>query len=314
MRSKILNGDFMEIRNLRTFARIAEVQNFSKSAERLGYSQSAVTMQIKQLEDELHTQLFERIGKQVRLTQAGERLLPYALEILNTIRKAENIENEPERITGKLRIGTCESHVISILPPVIMELSELCPHVEISIHTALVQDSFHMLRQNDIDILYFMDQRIYYPEWVKVLEQPRKFFFVASSNSVLAGKKKISTERLLQEPLYLTEKGISYRYAMEQSLTAKGYELHPFLEVGNTDIIIRFLLKNKGISFLPEYVVRDYLKDGQLIVLDTECDEIIMWSQLVYHRNKCVTPQMNLFMELMSKLSKIDKNPENDNP
>ena len=86
MRSKILNGDFMEIRNLRTFARIAEVQNFSKSAERLGYSQSAVTMQIKQLEDELHTQLFERIGKQVRLTQAGERLLPYALEILNTIR------------------------------------------------------------------------------------------------------------------------------------------------------------------------------------------------------------------------------------
>ena len=64
----------MEIRNLMTFARIAEVQSFSKSAEQLGYSQSAVTMQIKQLEEELHAQLFERIGKQIRLTQAGERL------------------------------------------------------------------------------------------------------------------------------------------------------------------------------------------------------------------------------------------------
>lgn len=291
----------MEIRNLITFVRIAEVQNFSKSAEQLGYSQSAVTMQIKQLEDELHTQLFERIGKQVRLTQAGERLLPYALDILNLIRKAENIEQEPERIFGKLRIGTCESYVISILPPVIMEFGEICPHVEISTHTALVPDLFQMLRQNDIDILFFMDQRIYFPEWVKVSEQPEKIFFVASSNSVLAGKKHISIERLLQEPLYLTEKGISYRYAMEQSLAAKGYELHPFLEVGNTDVITRFLLKNKGISFLPEYVVRDYLKDGRLTVLDTECDEIVMWSQLVYHRNKCVTPQMNLFIELMLK-------------
>lgn len=266
----------MEIRNLITFVRIAEVQNFSKSAEQLGYSQSAVTMQIKQLEGELHTQLFERIGKQVRLTQAGERLLPYALNILNMVRKAENIEQEPERISGKLRIGTCESYVISILPPVIMEFSEICPHVEISTHTALVPDLFQMLRQNDIDILFFMDQRIYFPEWVKVSEQPEKIFFVASSNSVLAGKKHISIERLLQEPLYLTEKGISYRYAMEQSLATKGYELHPFLEVGNTDVITRFLLKNKGISFLPEYVVHDYLKDGQLTILDTGCNEIIM--------------------------------------
>lgn len=291
----------MEIRNLMTFVRIAEVKNFSKSAMQLDYSQSAVTMQIKQLEDELHTQLFERIGKQIRLTQAGERFLPYALDILNLVRKAENIEQEPAHISGKLRIGTCESYVISILPAVIMEFSEICPHVEISTYTAFVTDLFQMLRQNDIDILFFMDQRIYFPEWVKVSEQPEKIFFVASSNSALAGKKHISIDRLLQEPLYLTEKGISYRYAIEQSLAAKGYELHPFWEVGNTDVITRFLLKNKGISFLPEYVVRDYLKDGQLTILDTECDEIVMWSQLVYHRNKYVTPQMKLFMNLILK-------------
>ena len=64
----------MEIRNLITFIRIAEVRNFSKAAEQLGYSQSAVTMQIKQLEKELHAQLFERIGRHVKLTQAGERI------------------------------------------------------------------------------------------------------------------------------------------------------------------------------------------------------------------------------------------------
>lgn len=291
----------MEIRNLITFVRIAEIQNFSKTAEQLGYSQSAVTMQIKQLESELHTQLFERIGKQIKLTQAGERLLPYALEIISSIRKAESIVQEPEQITGKLCIGTCESYVSSILPPVIMELSKLCPHVEISTCTALVPDLFNMLRQNDIDILYFLDEKIYFPEWIKVSEQPKKSFFVASAVSPLAKMKKICIERLLQEPLFLTEKGISYRYAMEQFLAAKGYELHPFWEVGNTDVITRLLLKNKGISFLPEYVVREYIKSGQLVVLDTECPEIVMWSQLVYHRNKCVTPQMNLFLEVILK-------------
>ena len=93
----------MELRNLITFVRIAEVQNFSKTAEQLGYSQSAVTMQIKQLEQELHTQLFERIGKQAKLTQAGERLLPHALDILNSVRKAETVAQEPKQIPGRLR-------------------------------------------------------------------------------------------------------------------------------------------------------------------------------------------------------------------
>lgn len=291
----------MEIRNLMTFVRIAEIQNFSKTAEQLGYSQSAVTMQIKQLEAELHAQLFERIGKQVKLTQAGERLLPHALEILDSVRKAERISQEPEQISGKLRIGTCESLVISMLPPVILEMSQLCPHVEISTHTALVPDLFQMLRQNDIDILYFLDEKHDSPEWIKVSERPEKIFFVASAEFSLAGRTRIPLERLLEEPLFLTEKGISYRYAMEQLLAAKGYELHPFWEVGNTDVITRFLLKNKGISFLPEYVVHDYLEQGDLVVLDTECNDIIMWSQLAYHRNKYMTPQMNLFLDLMTK-------------
>ena len=295
----------MEFRNLVTFARIAEIQSFSKTAEQLGYSQSAVTMQIKQLEAELHTQLFERMGKQIKLTPAGERLLPHALDILNSVSKAENIIHEPNQISGKLRIGTSESYVISTLPPVIMEFGELCTRVAISLHTALVPDLFQMLRQNDIDILYFLDKKFYFPEWIKVSEQPEKIFFAASVNSPLANQTQIPIDRLLQEPLYLTEKGISYRYAMEQFLASKGFALHPFLEVGNTDVITRFLLQNKGISFLPEYVIHDYVQNGQLTVLDTECKDIVMWSQLVYHRNKFVTPQMKLFLELMLKSKRL---------
>lgn len=289
----------MEIRTLITFTKIVETGSFTRTAEQLGYSQSAVTMQVKQLEGELNARLFERIGKRVKLTQAGERLMPYALDMLAAMQKAEGIAREPEEITGRLRLGTSESYVINVLPPVFSKMQKVCPHVEISVQTALVRDLFQMLRQNEVDLLCFLDEKMYYPEWVKVLEQPERIYFVASAHSELAGRRDIPIERLLREPLYLTEKGVSYRYAVEQALAAKGFALKPFLEIGNTDVITKFLLRNRGVSFLPEHVVGEYLDSGELVALDTECPEITMWSQVVYHRNKCVTPQMNIFMEAL---------------
>lgn len=294
----------MEIRNLTTFVRIAEVRNFSKVAEELGYSQSAVTMQIKQLEEELNVRVFERIGKRVKLTAAGERLLPYALEILESVNKAEHIAEDPGKIEGKLRIGTSESYVTSVLPDIMTEFNEKYPSVEVTTRVAFVSDLVDMLKRNDIDILNFLDVRLNFPEWVKVCEKPERILFVASSASPLAKEKNITFERLLKEPMYLTEKGVSYRYAMEQLLAEKGYELHPVWEVGNTDVITRILLKGKGVSFLPEYVVRDYIKKGRLVALDTECPEITMYSQLVYHKNKHVTPQMRAFTEVLAEYLK----------
>lgn len=107
--------------------------------------------------------------------------------------------------------------------------------------------------------------------------------------------ESIPLERLLQEPLYLTEKGISYRYAVEQFLAEQGRE------VGSTDVITRFLLEGEGISLLPEFVVREHLEKGELVVLHPQCPPILMWSQLVYHRNKYVTPLMALFLDLMKQ-------------
>ena len=94
----------MELRNVVTFVRIAELQNFSRAAEQLGYSQSAVTMQMKQLEEELGVLLFERIGKQIRLTQAGTAFLPRALEVLDAVRRAGQVGQGADEITGTFRI------------------------------------------------------------------------------------------------------------------------------------------------------------------------------------------------------------------
>lgn len=97
----------MELRNLISFIRAAELQSFSKTAEQLGYSQSAVTMQLKQLEEELGIPLFERIGKRVKLTQAGERFLPRALEVLEAVGRAQQVARSP-RGDGLLALAAQE--------------------------------------------------------------------------------------------------------------------------------------------------------------------------------------------------------------
>ena len=290
----------MEIRNLATFVRIAQLHNFSKAAEQLGYSQSAVTMQIKQLEEELNVRLFERIGKHIRLTQAGDRLLPRAMEVLNAVRRAQTVSMGQGEISGPLRIGTAKSLLISVLPPVIVEFSRRYLKVEVSTCTGLVEELFCMVRQNDIDLLFFLDKRIDFPEWVKVSERKEEIFLVASAASPLADRKKIPLDELVEQPFLLTEHGISYRYAFEQMVAQNGLEVHPFLETGNTDIITRMLLHNMGVSFLPGYVVQDYLRSGQLVALDVDCPEAQMWMQLVYHRDKEMSSQMEHFIDLLN--------------
>ena len=105
----------MELRNINTFLHIAELHSFSRTARQLGYSQSAVSSQIAQLEAELGAPLFDRVGKTVRLTGAGETFLGYARTLLATVEQAQAALQLPQQISGRLRIAlapfcpTCSS-------------------------------------------------------------------------------------------------------------------------------------------------------------------------------------------------------------
>lgn len=296
----------MDIRLFSTFLRVAELQNFTKAAEQLGYSQATVTVQIHQLEQALGIQLFERIGKRVRMTEHGEQFIPYAIEILKAEQNAKDFLREPENPSGRLRIGTAESLLLSVLTPILMEYHHRYPDVMVSIHTGLIHELFDMVRQNDVDLLFFLDKKTDFADWVKLLEQQEPILFVASHNHMICRKKKVSLAEVVREPFVLTEKSVSYRYDLEQLLAEKKLEIHPFLETGNTDILVRILLHGNCLSFLPQYVVRPYLLSGKMQTVDVEDCRIQMWSQLVYHKNKWVTPQMNCFITLMKeKMGKV---------
>ena len=99
----------MELRNIFTFLRAAELGNFSKAADALGYAQSTVTMQIQQLESELGSPLFERSNRSIALTSFGEAYLPLARKMYQTAQEMQMLRLDPKDVTGTLRIGMVES-------------------------------------------------------------------------------------------------------------------------------------------------------------------------------------------------------------
>ena len=105
----------MELRNITTFLRVAELQNFTHAAQELGYSQSAVTVQIRQLEIELGVPLFERIGRSVNLTAPGQAFLQQAGEIIKAAERARDAVRTAPEPEGTLRLGTMESLGASVV-------------------------------------------------------------------------------------------------------------------------------------------------------------------------------------------------------
>mgnify|MGYP005954827449 FL=1 len=294
----------MEFREISTFLQVAQYQSFSKAARHLGYSQAAVTIQIKQLEQELGVHLFDRIGKQISLTHQGQVFYQYAVSIRNELEQAKNAVSDPSTLSGKLCLGTIESICASIFPDLLAEYHRLHPEVTISIVTDSPGVLLDRMNENTIDIVYLLDRRIYDNRWCKTLEEPEENIFLASPDHELAlVKRELELDEVLRFPFFLTEKDASYRHMLEQYLASINRSVKPFLEIGSTEFIIHMLLKNTGISFLPKFTVQRELQQKQLTALNVRGFQMQTWRQIFYHKNKWVTREMQEFLRLADKMS-----------
>lgn len=294
----------MEFRELSTFLQVAKLQSFSKAAKVLGYSQAAVTIQIKQLEHELGVHLFDRIGKQTTLTHQGTVFYEYAASITRDMAQAKDAVSHPQKLTGRLCIGTIESICAAIFPSLLTEYHRRHPDVNISIRTDSPDQLLEQINSNQLDLVYFMDKRVYDVKWEKVLEEPEEIIFAATPDHPLAQyNEPLELDEVLSYPFVLTEKDASYRLILDQYLAAIGKHLDPYLEIGNTDFILQFLKQNTGVTFLPHFTVEQSVKEGYLRILPVKHFAICTWRQLLYHKDKWVTREMAEFIKLAQELS-----------
>lgn len=288
----------MELREIAAFLQVAQLKSFSKAARALGYSQAAVTIQIKQLEQELGTHLFDRLGKQTILTHQGAVFYTHASAIMRELSCAKAAVTETSELTGALTVGTIESICASIFPELMETFHASHPKVKVSIILDSPDKLLDRMNKNAIDFVYLLDQRIYDHRWVKVMEQPEDIVFVSSASHPLAQRSSLTLKEILSEPFLLTEKDASYRFVLDRYLASMNQNIEPFLEIGNTEFIIRLLKKDAGLSFLPEFSIKNEAAAGQLAVLPVDDFHMRIWRQILYHKDKWVTREMEAFIAL----------------
>ena len=290
----------MDIKNLETFVMVNEMKSFTQAAARLGFTQSTVSFQIKQLEKELSMPLFERINHTVLLTNGGEKLLPIAQHMLRLAAEASHISTEAEP-EGIIRIAIAESLAGWQFNTRFKDFHRRYPKIRLKITSASTDQMFQLLSENRADIVYTLDRRILNHHYITAFEAPVQINFAAAASHPLAGKKKVGIGQILDYPLILTEKDMSYRALLDETLAETGRETLPVLESGDTHLICRLLTQDIGISYLPEFVISEYVQDGRLAILDVPKIHTDVWRQLLYSRRKWMSPELQAVIEFLKE-------------
>lgn len=226
----------MEIRQINYFIKAAEMLHFTDAAAACFVTQSTLSQQIKQLEEELGTLLFDRVGKQVRLTEAGDVFLIHARQIIFDVKKSRQAILELNNLViGDLKIGVTYAFS-SMLLPALAPFSYKYPGIKIVVEYGTAGELEHKLKQGELDvILAFHDQS---DNDNQSLEMEHLFssriMMVVSKKHPLAALKKISLVELAKVELILPSKGFSSRDLLDE-LFRKG-RLSPLIKIEMNDV------------------------------------------------------------------------------
>lgn len=287
----------MDFKQLKTFCAIYELNSFSAAAAHLSYAQSTVTTQIKLLEEELNVVLFDRIGKKIFLTKEGEKLLPYARQIMQierTIYNNVSVNNEPE---GHLVIGTPESLCNLFVPQIIKNYKNKYPKVNIEIRLVTSKRSPSLLKSNEIDLAFTIGNSHDMPDFKRLFLANEKMCFLSSPEHPLASKSNLSLADICSYPLVLTSKNCEYRSALVSLAEQRGITPDIALETSNVNAIKLFASNNLGIAFLPYVSAEDSINASNLAVLDFHEENFNITSEIIIHKDKHIFQAMQYFLD-----------------
>jgi DNA-binding transcriptional LysR family regulator len=288
----------MEIRQLKTFITVVKFLSFTKAANDLGYAQSTITNQIQALEEEFGTMLFERLGKQIKLTKDGENLYTYAVQILSLTDETKELLSNSLIPKGPLIIGTAESLCTHRLPKIFKIFRSRYPKVEIDIRFDACSGYRENLRKNVIDVVCFFDVPCTDTDLVSHILFEEPMAIIASPNHPLAKKSQITPNDINGQSLILTQDGCSYRRIFESILAQAGAKPSSILGISSNEVIKKFVCDGWGIGFLPYITISQELASNQLVALSWSGPPFNIKVQLIYHKDKWLSPALKAFIDI----------------
>lgn len=292
----------MELNNLQTFVAVAETGSFSLTSEQLFLTQPAISKRIAALESELGTSLFDRIGRKVSLTEAGEALLPRARSILLEVEDSRRaISNLSGHIGGKLSIGTSHHIGLHRLPPVLRQFSKDYPDVELDIHFMDSEEACRAIEHGDLELgivtlpLTPSDILLTREIW------PDPLSIVVGKAHPLTKLKQITLETLSEHTAILPATGTYTREVLERAIEHTNSKLKVGLATNYLETIKMMVSVGLGWSVLPNSMVNKELKS--LPVKDIHLHRTL---GMVWHAGRTLT---NAAKAMMNIVEHIKSNP-----
>jgi len=292
----------MEIRQLKTFQTVAALLNFNRAARQLHYAQSTVSAQIQALEDDLGVRLFDRLGKRVLLTEAGEKLRPFAQKMCDLAEETRGEVGAAPRARGSLCIRIPESLGTHVMPEVVKRFQARFPSVKLQFITCAYDGLARDLRQGVTDLAFLLAESIQAADLKVEVLGFHPLVLVASPDHPLAGTGQVSTRDLAGQPLLLSRVDCSYRMTFEALLAGDGVSPGVIIEFNSVAAIKECVRAGVGLSILPAWAVDRERAAGRLAVLPWEADPLEVAALMVWHRDKWLSPTLGAFMGVVREV------------
>ncbi|GAQ17570.1 LysR family transcriptional regulator [Oceanobacillus picturae] len=289
----------MELRQLNTFQTVATTLNFSRAAEALNYVPSNVTMQIKALEEELDVRLFDRLGKQLVLTTAGQRFLTHVQDILNKLDEARSSVHDNEILSGTLTISANEVVCAYRLPEIFKLFRLRYPGVRLIFRSVPNQQLKQSLFDGSSDVAFILDEPIKSTGLAVEALTKETFSFFAAPDHALVKRTTLQLEDFQGEAFLINEKGCPYRTMFDRTFKNGDIDSISPLEFQSAEAIKQCAISGIGIAFLPEIVTEDEVKRGELVALPWRMSDLDdVYTQMSWHKDKWLSPIILAFIEI----------------
>ena len=294
----------MEIRQLRAFRSVATLMSFHRAAEQLHYAQSSISAQIQSLEADLGVQLFDRLGRRILLTEAGERLLQYAGKILDLAEETQAAVADSGKPQGSLTIRIPETFGVNRLPLIVKRFKARFPKVRLSFTTCAHDELAKDLRKGITDLAFLWTESIQAADLEAEVLSFETLVIVTSPNHPLTTKPVVRTRDLAGETILLSKMDCSYRRSFQQILDKKKVQPGTVLEFSSVAVIKQCVREGVGITILPEISAARDIAEGRLVALPWEEQKLEVATLMIWYKDRWLSPTLSAFMDMTRELLK----------
>ena len=290
----------MNFNQLRVFQSAARLLNFTRAAEELHLTQPGISKHLKELEWYYGTRLFERLGKKLVLTQAGEALFEATSAAFNLLGDAKTrIDDLNGLAAGKLVMGACNTIGTYILPDKLVQFRQRYQAIEIKVETAFSRQIAEKVLDNSIELglvgHYHPDDRLS----VRTFMTERLVLIASPHHPWARRKTAVRLSELAHQTVLLAKRGSGTWRIVEALMAQKEVQLGSTIELGTSEGVKRAVAANMGVAILSRHLLDHELASGTIKAVPLAGGEPSRDLYLIHHKDRYLSRAAQAFVELL---------------